>query len=182
MTEDLELVYIREFKSGDESAFNNIIKEYHQKIYWLARRMTGNHMDADEITQEVIITIYRKIKDFNFNSSLFTWIYKITSNKCITLINKRKLKKLLYFDDPDYEIIKDSDDIVSNLESKEKLKQLDAILKKLPVKQREIFILRHFDDLSYEEISAITGKSIGGLKANYFHALKKVMELMKNEN
>jgi RNA polymerase sigma-70 factor (ECF subfamily) len=66
---------------------------------------------------------------------------------------------------------------------KEKLKKIDRLLQKLPVKQREIFILRNYDELSYEEISEVTGKSIGGLKANYFHAINKIMELVKeNEN
>jgi RNA polymerase sigma-70 factor, ECF subfamily len=182
MTEELELKYIREFNSGDESAFNIIVKEYHQKIYWHARRMVGNHMDADEITQEVLIIIYKKLKNFNFKSSLYTWIYRITHNKSITQLNKKKIKKLFYFDEPDFETLVNNEDLVSNLESKEKLFKLNGILKQLPVKQREVFVLRNFDELSYEEISEITGKSIGGLKANYFHALKKVMELMKNED
>ena len=182
MPEELDLKNIREFNSGDEKAFNNIVKDYHQRIYWHARRMLGNHMDADEVTQEVLITIYKKLKDFNFNSSLYTWIYKITTNKSISFINKKNIRKLFSLDDPEHDDIKSNDKIVENLESKEKLQQLDKILKQLPVKQREVFILRNFDELSYEEISEITNKSIGGLKANYFHALKKVMELIKNED
>ena len=63
----------------------------------------------------------------------------------------------------------------------EKLRKLETVLNKLPVKQREIFILRSFEGLSYEEISKIKSKSIGGLKANYYHALKKILELMHDE-
>ena len=73
-----------------------------------------------------------------------------------------------------------SDDIIKNFEDREKLKKVESVLQKIPAKQREVFLFRVYEGLSYEEISQITGKSIGGLKANYFHAANKVMELMKN--
>lgn len=71
--------------------------------------------------------------------------------------------------------------IVQDLDNKQKLEKLDSILSKLPSKQKEVFIFRNYDELSYEEISQITKTSVGALKASYFHAQKKVMELMKNE-
>ncbi|HEX2960287.1 MAG TPA: RNA polymerase sigma factor [Ignavibacteriales bacterium] len=183
MAEDKDFEYVRRFISGDEMAFNLLVGKYQQKIYWHARRMLGNHMDADEVTQEVLIVLYNKLKSFNFKSSLFTWIYRITATRSINQLNKRKVKRFLFLEDSDYDTLKDSEDIVENIENKEKVKKLDSVLKELPVKQREVFILRNFDELSYEEISEITGRSVGGLKANYFHALKKVTEMMeKNEN
>jgi len=182
MIEDKDFEYVRAFISGDEKAFNLIAKKYQQKIYWHARRMVGNHLDADEVAQEVLIVLYSKLKDFNFKSSLYTWIFRITTTRSINQINRNRLKKFLSIDDSVNSNLKSEEDIVSSMESKEKLKKLDAVLQKLPVKQREVFLLRHMDELSYEEISKITGKSVGGLKANYFHALKKVMELMNNED
>lgn len=181
MTETTDFEYVREFISGNEAAFNLLVRRYQEKIYWHARRMLGNHLDADEVTQEVLIVMYRKLKDFNFKSSLYTWIYRITTTRSINQINRRKLKKILFFEDQDYDTLKQDDHIVEDIESREKLKKLESVLQKIPVKQREVFILRNFDELSYEEISEITGKSVGGLKANYFHALKKVMELMDSD-
>ncbi|MCX6148973.1 MAG: RNA polymerase sigma factor [Ignavibacteriales bacterium] len=178
MIEDKDFENVRAFVSGDERAFNTIAQKYQQKIYWHARRMVGNHLDADEVTQEVLIVLYNKLKDFRFNSSLYTWIFRITSTRSINQINKRRIKKILFLDDSDYESLSSDENILNNLESKEKLAELDKILQKLPVKQREVFMLRHFDGLSYEEISKISGKSIGGLKSNYFHALNKVLEMM----
>ncbi|MBX2977322.1 MAG: RNA polymerase sigma factor [Ignavibacteriaceae bacterium] len=169
---------IENFLKGDQSSFKEIVERYKDKIYWHARRMTGNHLDADEIVQEVLIVIFKKLKDFRFQSSLYTWIYKITSTRSLNLIKKRNIKRFFSIDDDEHKEIKYGEDIVSNIENKEKLVQLDGVLKKLPVKQREIFILRHFEQLSYEEISKITGKSLGGLKANYFHALNKVLDEM----
>ena len=176
---DFELV--KRFLEGDESSFNRLINKYQQKIYWHARRMTGSHLDADEVVQEVLLVLYNKLKDFQFKSSLYTWIYRITSTRSINYLNKRKLRKILYFDDINTAETGTKEDIINDIDIKDKIKKLDQFLQILPAKQREIFILRNVDGLSYEEISEITGKSIGGLKSNYFHAINKISEKMKNE-
>jgi len=176
---DFELV--KSFIAGNESAFNKIVLKYQQKIYWHARRMTGNHLDADEVAQEVLIVLYNKLKDFQFKSSLYTWIYKITSTRCINFLRKKNVRQYFSFEDNETIGLKSKEDLVKDLEVKEKLDKLHKVLNKIPLKQREVFILRNFDELSYEEIAEITGGSIGGLKANYFHAIKKIMELMKND-
>jgi RNA polymerase sigma-70 factor (ECF subfamily) len=72
-------------------------------------------------------------------------------------------------------------DIIKDFENKEEIRRLENHLQKIPAKQREVFILRAIDGLSYEEISEMTGKSVGGLKSNYFHALKKITRVMQNE-
>lgn len=172
---------IKKFIEGDESSFNKLAEKYKDKIYWHARRMTGNHLDADEIVQEVLLVMYKKLKDFQYKSSLFTWIYKIVSTRSINLINRRKIKNFFSFEDSDAKKVSVNEDIIVSIEQKEKLENLKKLLEKLPAKQREIFILRSFEELSYDEISEITGKSVGGLKANYFHAFKKITEMMKNE-
>ena len=178
MTEEKETELVKRFLSGDESAFNKIFTQYSKKVYWHARKMLGSHEDADEVTQEVFITVYKKLSSFNFNSSLFTWIYRIASNKSINHIRKRRVKDFFSLDDVK-EIAANENPgrtIEKNIDDAEKLNQLERILKTLPPKQREVFIFRHFDDMSYPEIAEITGKSVGALKANYFHALNKVKE------
>lgn len=172
---DFELV--EKFVAGDESAFNLLVRKYQKKIYWHARQMLGNHLDADEITQEVLIVLYNKLKTFNFRSSLYTWIYKIVTTRSLNQIRKNKFKKLIMFENDEDKEFVSNQDIIEDIANKEKIEMVNKALEKLPPKQKQIFVLRNFDQLSYEEISKITGKSIGGLKANYFHALKKVMEL-----
>jgi len=179
--QDNDFDLIKRFLSGEEVAFNLIVKKYQKKIYWHARQMMGNHLDADEVTQEVLIVIFNKLKNFNFNSSLYTWIYKIVTTRSLNQIRKKQIKRFFSIDDNDGDELQDKHDIVEELDSKEKLEKVKKVLQKIPPKQRQIFIMRNFEDLSYEEISEITGKSVGGLKANYFHALKKVLELT-NEN
>jgi RNA polymerase sigma-70 factor, ECF subfamily len=174
---DNDFDLIKKFLNGDESAFNAIVKKYQKKIYWHARQMLGSHLDADEVTQEVLIVIYNKLKNFNFNSSLYTWIYKIVSTRSLNQIRKKQVKRFFSIDEHEDFDLKDSKDIIEDISNREKISKVKKVLQKIPPKQREIFIMRNFDDLSYEEISKITGKSVGGLKANYFHALKKVLEL-----
>ncbi|MCL6100328.1 MAG: RNA polymerase sigma factor [Bacteroidetes bacterium] len=178
MQPDNDFELVKNFLNGDETAFNSIVKSTKKKIYWHARQMVGNHLDADEVTQEVLIVIFKKLRTFNFNSSLYTWIYKIVSTRSLNQLRKRQVKKFFFIDDEESEVeLRDKKDIIEDITNREKLEKVNRVLQKLPPKQRQIFILRNFEQLSYDEIAKITGKSVGGLKANYFHALKKVMEL-----
>ncbi|HMN25604.1 MAG TPA: sigma-70 family RNA polymerase sigma factor [Ignavibacteriaceae bacterium] len=176
LNNDFELA--KNFLNGDESAFNRLAVKYQEKIYWHARRMTGNHLDADEIVQEVLIVLYNKLNTFEFKSSLYTWIYTITNTRSINYLKKRKLKSFFSLDEISNKNFSNND-IIDNIESKQKLAMIEKALQKLPIKQREVFIMRNFDELSYEEISEITNKSVGTLKANYFHALNKIKDLVK---
>jgi len=178
-TDDYEL--IREFLSGDQQAFNKLVRKYQEKIYWHARRMLGDHDDAHEIVQQVLLVMFNKLNTFNFSSSLYTWIYKITSTRSLNLIKRKKLKKIFTFSSDDSVENYSYENIIDDMESKERFLQMEKNLQQLPVKQREVFIFRNFNDLSYEEISDMTGKSVGALKANYFHAFKKMKELMDKD-
>lgn len=179
--DDFDLV--KRFVAGDESAFNRIVIKYQEKIYRHARKMTNNHLDSDDIVQEVLLVLYKKLKTFKFQSSLYTWIYKITATRSLNYIRKKNLRKFFSPDDKEGEIIDDKNSIINGVEAKEELKKLNEILMKIPPKQREVFIMRNYEELSYEEISEITGRSIGGLKSNYFHSMKKILEMMnKDEN
>lgn len=181
MTELSDFELVKKFVGeSDEYSFNLLMKKYQSRIYWHCRRMLNDHLDADEVTQEVIIVLYQKLHTFKFESALSTWIYTITSTRIINFQRKKKIRTFFGLDDVENEVRTDVD-IVQDLDNKQKLEKLDSILSKLPSKQKEVFIFRNYDELSYEEISQITKTSVGALKASYFHAQKKVMELMKNE-
>jgi RNA polymerase sigma-70 factor (ECF subfamily) len=177
---DFELV--EKFVTGDETAFNLLVRKYQKKIYWHARQMLGDHLDADEVTQEVLIVLYKKLRTFNYKSSLYTWIYKIVTTRSLNQIRRKKFKKWITFENYEDNALVSHHDIIEDIANKEKIAHVNKVLEKLPPKQRQIFVMRIFDQLSYEEISEITGKSVGGLKANYFHALKKVLEIVNGKN
>lgn len=172
---------VEDFIKGDEKSFNLIAGKFQKDIYWHALRMLGSHDDADELTQEVLIVIYNKLNTFKFNSSLSTWIYKITSTRAINFIKRKKIKTLFRLGDTNEKELHGSASIIKNFEDKEKVEMVNKVLQKLPLRQREVFIFRNFDQLSYDEISNITGISVGSLKASYFHAQKKVMELVSDK-
>lgn len=181
-----DFLLIQRFNEGDEVAFNLLLRRYQQKIYWHARKMTGNHMDADEIVQEVMLVLFKNLKDFKYQSTFSTWLFRIITTRTLNFLKRRRIKEIFSIHSSDDNETSGIENIAGagrgvaeDLENREKLKVLDRVLKGIPAKQREIFIMRHFDEMSYEEISEITGKSIGGLKANYHHAFVKVNELMR---
>lgn len=170
---------IKEFIDGSEIAFNFLARRYQEKIYWHARRMTGNHLDADEIVQQVLLVMFSKLKTFKYQSSLYTWIFRITSTRSLNFIKKRQIQQFMPLDKWS-ETGEPKNDIFTNLEEKEKFEQMQKFLKEIPAKQREVFLFRNFEGLSYEEIAKISGRSVGTLKANYYHAFKKIKELMQH--
>ncbi|HOJ17593.1 MAG: RNA polymerase sigma factor [Ignavibacteriales bacterium] len=178
---------IRNYKEGDESSLNLLLRKYQQKIYWHARKMAGNHMDADEIVQEVMLTLLKSIGDFKFQSSFSTWLYRIITTRTLNYLKRRRVREIFSGSNGSEEenekvsLKTRRTSILEELENKEKLDFLDRVLKEIPAKQREIFIMRHFDEMTYEEIADITGKSVGGLKANYYHAFAKVNEIMSKK-
>jgi RNA polymerase sigma-70 factor (ECF subfamily) len=178
-TDDYEL--IKDFLSGNEQSFNLLARKYQERIYWHARRMLGDHDDAHEIVQQVLLVMYNKLNTFNFSSALYTWIYKITATRSLNLIKKRKLKSLFTFSANESVENYGYENIIEDIEAKESFIKMENHLNSLPIKQRQVFVMRNFDDLSYEEISNVTGKSIGALKANYFHAFRKMKELMEKD-
>ncbi|CUU06604.1 RNA polymerase sigma-70 factor, ECF subfamily [Candidatus Thermokryptus mobilis] len=175
---DIELV--NEFKNGNTSAFDEIVKRYQRKVYTLARRILGNHEDADDIAQEVFIKLFYSLSDFKGESSLFTWIYRITVNECRSFLRKKKIKEFIQIDEVT-NLLKFGQTPDQELFEREERNLIERAVEKLPTKQRMIFVMRFFEDLDYQEIAKILNKPIGTLKANYFHAVKKIQKFIKDE-
>jgi RNA polymerase sigma-70 factor (ECF subfamily) len=171
--EDEEILSkFREDKTRNE-AFNLLLKKYQQKIYWHVRRMVINHDDADDIVQDVFVKIWKNLPGFRNDAQLYTWMYRIATNECITFLNKKKQKNNISLDDVDYELADtlSSSDQFTGDQIQRKLQE--AILT-LPDKQRLVFNMKYFDDMKYEEMSDVLGTSVGALKASYHLAVKKI--------
>ena len=174
---------IEQFSDGKtDSAATSLIRQYQNFVYSTALRFVQNYDDADDLTQEVFIKAIGNIEKFRGDSSLKTWLYRITSNLCMSFLRKKKIKKLFipgHNETSDDFIMKDSEPEPDKiLENNEFTKIFNQFVSKLPAKQRETFVLRYYDDLSYEEISKILKVSVGGLKANYFHAVQKLSRMI----
>ena len=96
LAEDKRLV--KEFFDGDERAFKTIVDKYSRRIYWHAYGMLNDHFDTDEVTQTVLLVLYKKLSTFNFDSSLYTWIYKVTTTRSLNYIRKKKLSNFFSID------------------------------------------------------------------------------------
>ncbi|MFD2597596.1 RNA polymerase sigma factor [Sphingobacterium corticis] len=161
-------------ESTREEAFNLLVKKYQQKIYWHVRRMVIDHDDADDVVQDVFVKVWRNLEKFREDSQLYTWLYRIATNECITFLNKKKQKQNVSLDEEDSSYLSDTLTASSYFNGDVAQMKLQQALLKLPEKQRLVFNMKYFEDLKYEEISEIVGTSVGALKASYHLAVKKI--------
>ena len=163
------------------NAFKLLLEKYQQKIYWHVRRLVIDHDDADDLVQDTFIKVWKNLDKFRSDAQLYTWIYRIATNECITFLNRKKMRGDTSLDEV-------SSDLMDNLKSSEyfdgdKLqRKLQSAILTLPEKQRIIFNMKYFDDLKYDEIAEITGTSVGALKASYHIASKKIETFLLNED
>lgn len=157
--------------------FNLLVRTYQQKVYWHVRKMVIDHDDSDDLTQEIFIKIHRYIDNFREDSQLYTWIYRIATNECLSFLQKKKKRFFLPIGDVAGELTSKLDSSAHVSGDEIQLKLQKALLK-LPDKQRLVFNMKYFDDMTYEDISEITNTSVGALKASYHHAVKKIEDFL----
>ncbi|WP_423147300.1 RNA polymerase sigma factor [Rubrolithibacter danxiaensis] len=177
--EDSEILKKFANESTRTEAFNLLLQKYQQKIYWHVRRLVIDHDDADDLVQEVFIKVWKNLGNFRNDSQLYTWLYRIATNECITFLNKKKQKNNISLDEvaPALSNSLSSGSYFNGDKAQLKLQQ--ALLT-LPEKQRLVFNMKYFDDLKYEEISEIVGTSVGALKASFHIAVKKIEQYFLN--
>ncbi len=179
--EDDEILTKFSVESTRNEAFNLLIKKYQEKIYWHIRRLVIDHDDADDLVQEVFIKVWKNLAKFRSDSKLYTWIYRIATNDCITFLNKKKQRNNIPLEDVSDELSESL--IASSYFNGDKIQmKLQQALLILPEKQRLIFNMKYYDELKYEEISEILGTSVGALKASFHIAVKKIEVFMLNDD
>ncbi len=169
--EDRELV--ARFKSGDQAAFNQLVRLYQKRVYAVAFRMVRDEEEAKDLTQEVFVKMYKTLADFRGEASVFTWAYRATVNLAINHLRRKKIISWVPLLEAEEKPAEPKEGL-SEMENARLKAAIAEAVKKLPPKQRAIFILRHYDELGNEEIAQIVGKSVGAVKANYFQALQKM--------
>jgi len=178
--DDAEILKKFSNEKSREEAFNLLLNKYQQKIYWHIRRMVIDHDDADDLVQETFIKVWKNLANFRSDSQLYTWLYRIATNECITFLNRKKLKNNISIDEaPDLSNTLAEGSYFNGDQAQLKLQR--ALLT-LPEKQRLVFNMKYFDDLKYEEISQILGTSVGALKASFHLAVKKIEQFLLNKD
>ena len=157
--------------------FNLLVRAYQQRVYWHVRKMVIDHDDADDLTQEIFIKIHKYIDTFREDSQLYTWIYRIATNECLSFLKKKKRRFFLPIEDLTEQLTAKVDSS-PDMDGDEIQKRLQKAILKLPDKQRLVFNMKYFDDIPYEAMSEITNTSVGALKASFHHAVKKIEEFL----
>ncbi|MCE7993234.1 MAG: RNA polymerase sigma factor [Roseivirga sp.] len=177
--EDRDILHQFKSDNGKSRAFSALVQKYQQRMYWHIRKMVIDHEDADDVLQEVFVKVYKNLEGFREASQLYTWIYRIATNEALTHLNKKKKRQALAYEDVNQEL---ANNLVSGsyISGDEIQLKLQKALLTLPDKQRLVFNMKYFDDLKYDEISEITGTSVGALKASYHLAVKKIEQYLCN--
>ncbi|HEY4063265.1 MAG TPA: sigma-70 family RNA polymerase sigma factor [Puia sp.] len=177
--QDTELLLQFRDPNTKEKAFTAIIKKYQEKLYWHIRRMVVEHEDANDVLQNVFIRVWNGLENFREDSQLYTWLYRIATNECLSYLDQQKRKSSLSFDEMESglsnKIVADKFFDPNKLEWK-----LQLAIQQLPEKQRVVFTLRYYDEMPYEEMSRVLDTSEGALKASYHHAVKKIEDYILN--
>ena len=162
-----------------EKAYTSIIKKYQEKLYWHLRRMVVEHEDANDVLQNVLIRVWNGLENFREDSQLYTWLYRVATNECLTFLEQKKKRSAISISNEE-----------TGLENKIRADQhfdgnklewkLQLAIQELPDKQKIVFQLRYYDEMPYEKMSKVLETSEGALKASYHHAVKKIEEYIKN--
>lgn len=156
-----------------EVAFKKLLADYKERLYWHIRKIVINHEDADDVLQNTFIKVFENVSKFKGNSNIYTWMYRIATHESLNLLSKKsrkfgisneewiekqanELESDVYFDGDAIEL------------------KLQKAIATLPEKQRLVFNMRYFEEMKYEKMSEILETSVGGLKASYHHAVKKI--------
>jgi len=179
LTEEAALV--RRIQQRDEAAFRELVERYQNKVYSIIYGILRNHNDAEDIAQQVFAKVYFSIGNFDFRSSLLTWIYKITVNECYDYLRKRRVRKLVYESDLGDEeganMERSEPDLAPRVD--ERLERRDLVLKlleKLSPEDRSLMLLKEVEGHSVEELARMTGMNENTIKVKLFRARQKLVK------
>lgn len=164
-------------KTDLNKGFRLVVEKYSSRLYWHIRRLVILHEDADDALQNTFINAWKSIGEFRNESALYTWLYTIATNEALTIINKRKRNNAVSIEDLG-SYFENSHEGSTWFDGDEAQVKLQNAILQLPEKQRIVFNMKYFDDITYEEMSKVLGTSEGALKASYHHAVKKIEKIL----
>lgn len=189
----IDRVLVDRFKAGDQSAFDEMVSRYWDRIFAMVNQLLRNSQDAEEVTQDAFIRAHRGLENFRGDSSFSTWLYQIATNLARNRYWywwRRKRDKSISFDQP---LSQDSETSLAEVfpaevetpqdatVTREFVNRIAECMEMLNEKHREVLVLRNVQNLSYEEISSILGISVGTVKSRIARARESLREKMGHE-
>lgn len=179
MTES-EIIEKLQSEKGRKQVFEYLLDTFQKPVYFYVRRMLVDHDDADDVAQQAFIKAWKGLEKFRGESKLSTWLYRIAYNESITFLAKKNKRNEISTEQIMYSMpsvlqedaLFDGDEIEAILQS---------AVSTLPEKQKAVFIMKYYEEKKYEEISIITGTSVGALKATFHIAVGKIEQLIKGK-
>jgi RNA polymerase sigma-70 factor (ECF subfamily) len=177
-----EQVLVDRISRGDSTAFQEFVDRYKKKIYYIAYDITGDHNDAEDVSQEVFIKVFRSLKTFRRNAKISSWLYQISVNASIDLLRKKSSKPEKSMDDIERADIQESlpgsgtraQNPERSAEDFLMQKHISQALQKVSPKERSVFVMRHYNELKIREIAEILKISQGTVKALFYRATRKL--------
>lgn len=157
-----------------EHAFAQLVDHFKEPLYWQIRRMVFAHEDADDVLQNTFVKAWMGIEKFRGDAQLGTWLFRIANNETLNFLERNRQQVSL--DDEGAAGVSarlESDPYFDGDETERLLQEAVAAL---PARQRQVFNMKYFDEMKYEDISELLGTSVGALKASYHHAVKKISD------
>jgi len=177
-------ILVERCRHGDEGAFNQLVERHKREAYQIALRLTGSHEDARDLAQDAFIRCYRSMENFRGECSFRTWLYRIVVNLGLNYLKSPRVSRRTELPEGTMDRIPDGGraaDQAAALERAQRSEQLRAAIDRLPPKQKQTLILKVYSELKYEEISEVMRCPVGTAKANFYHAVKRLRELLGDE-
>lgn len=179
IAEETLVAQLKDRKSQGK-AFEVLVNTYKERLYWHIRRIVLDHDDADDVLQNTFIKVFRNIDNFKGDSKLYSWLYRIATNEALSFL-KSKSRKMGRSSEALQQSLANQLESDVYFEGDEIQLQLQRAIATLPEKQKLIFNMKYFEEMKYEEISEILETSVGGLKASYHLAVKKIQSFLKTD-
>ena len=181
MHDDPQLVEHLRDPASVREAFGDVIAQYSEPLYRQIRRMVQDHDDANDLLQNTFLKAWSNIENFRGDARLSTWLYKIAVNETLSHLERERKRRGLSLDDQEAALI-NTIEADTDIDGDRLALRLRKAIATLPEKQRLVFNMRYYDDMRYDDISAVLGTSVGALKASYHLAVKKIEQFFSDDD
>ena len=155
-----------------EKGFRQLMAKYQERLYWHIRRMVKTHQDTDDVLQNTFVKVYRNLDKYRSDAKLYTWLYRIATNEGLNHFRKEERNKSISIDNEESKVLELKSD--NYFDGNQAQLKLASAIDSLPNKQKAVFNLRYYEEMSYKDMSEVFSTSVGALKASYHLAVKKI--------